>query len=314
MLFGSMIVAGPTAHAAECDSNVTAPANLQNALNAAGTGATVCLYGTFSTGSTVRPLAQQTVVGGTLLYSGSYDVCVSCDLTDGYNLHAPDVTLQGVEVSGFEGRGIACGQGSTITGSYIHDNRKNGIACAANLRDYRLSITGNWIVHNGSSVLLGHSASGIKLLSLSSPTHGLGSGATIEGNTVSDNVGNGIWFDRTSSASIVMDNVSYGNLRHGIRCEKCAGPFLFDGNTVYDNGYAGIAIHNSAVVTVTHTTSYSNGGRWAGVWVSFDEKAQKIYPAVSPVTLGYHLQSVIVEGAGDSDGIRGCGYTGVSCR
>jgi len=314
MLFGPMIVAGPTAHAADCDRNVTAPANLQNALDAAGAGATVCLYGTFSTSSTIRPLAQQTIVGGTLRYSGSYDVCVSCDLTDGYSLRAPDVTLRGVEVAGFEGRGVVCGQGSKIAGSYIHDNRKNGIACSAKLLDYGLSITGNLITHNGSSVLVGRSAGGIKLLSLSYPTHALGSGATIDGNTVSDNIGNGIWFDRTSSAGIVSNNVASGNSHYGIRCEKCAGPFLFDGNTVHDNGYAGITIHNSAVVTVTHTTSYSNGGRWAGVWVSFDEKAQKTYPAVMPVTAGYHVQSVIIDGAGATDGIRGCTYFGVSCR
>lgn len=314
MLLATMIFARPTAHAAACTTTVNAPANLQNALNAAGTGATVCLSGTFSTSSTIRPLANQTIVGGALRYSGASNVCISCDLTDGFELRAPGITLQGVEVYGFEGRGVDCGPGSTITGSYLHDNKQNGIACWANLQDYRLSITGNRIVHNGSSVLVGNSSGGVKLLGLSKPTSALGSGATVQGNTVTGNIGNGIWFDRTSSASIVRNNVAYGNTESGIRCEKCAGPFAFDGNTVHDNGFAGIAIHNSAVVTVTNTTSYGNGGRRpAGVWVSFNDKARKTYPTVTPVDLGYHTKSVSIQSAGVSDGVRGCTYAGVSC-
>ena len=86
-------------------------------------------------------------------------------------------------------------------------------------------LTGNRIVHNGSSVLVGNSSGGVKLLGLSKPTSALGSGATVQGNTVTGNIGNGIWFDRTSSASIVRNNVAYGNTESGIRCEKCAGPF-----------------------------------------------------------------------------------------
>jgi parallel beta-helix repeat protein len=314
-LLATTIIERPTAHAAECPRTVTAPANLQNALTAAGTGATVCLSGTFSTSSTVRPLANQTIVGGALRYTGTSNVCVSCDLTDGFELRAPGITLQGVEVYGFEGRGVDCGPGATINGSYIHDNKQNGIACWANLQDYRLSITGNRIVHNGSAILVGKSSGGIKLLGLSSPTRALGSGATIDGNTVSGNIGNGIWFDRTSSASIVRNNVAFGNTESGIRCEKCAGPFAFDGNTVHDNGFAGIAIHNSAVVTVTNTTSYANGERRAaGVWVSFNDKAQKNYPTVLPVDLGYLTKTVSIQTAGVTDGVRGCTYTGVSCQ
>src|SRR4029453_7845019 len=152
-------------------TTVNAPANLQNALNAAGTGATVCLAGTFSTSSSIRPLAQQTIVGGALRYSGASNVCVSCDLTDGFELRAPGITLQGVEVYGFEGRGVDCGPGATITGSYIHDNQQNGIACLANLHDYQLRITGNRIVHNGSPGLPGDSAGGAKRVGMSSPPH-----------------------------------------------------------------------------------------------------------------------------------------------
>jgi parallel beta-helix repeat protein len=318
MLLATMLFARPfarpTAHAAACTTTVNAPANLQNALNAAGTGATVCLSGTFSTSSTIRPLAQQTIVGGALRYSGATNVCLSCDLTDGFELHAPGITLQGVEVYGFEGRGVDCGPGSTITGSYLHDNKQNGIACWADLEDYRLTITGNRIVHNGSSVLVGQSSGGVKLLSLSNPTHALGSGATVEGNTVSGNVGHGIWLDHTSSASIVRNNVSFGNSQSGIRCEKCAGPFLFDTNTARDNGDAGVTIHNSALVTVTNTTSYGNGGRSpVGVRVSFNEKAQKTYPQATPTTLGYHARTISVDTSGVSDGVRGCTYANVSC-
>jgi Right handed beta helix region len=313
-IFFARPFARPTAHAAACTTTVNAPANLQNALNAAGTGATVCLAGTFSTSSTIRPLAQQTIVGGALRYSGASNVCVSCDLTDGFELRAPGITLQGVEVYGFEGRGVDCGPGATITGSYLHDNKQNGIGCWANLQDYRLSIIGNRIVHNGSPVLVGHNSGGMKLASLSSPTNDLGVGATIEGNTVWGNVGHGISFDRTSSAGIVRDNVAFGNSQAGIRCEKCAGPFLFDANTVHDNGWPGITIHNSAVVTVTNTTSYDNGGsRPIGIRVSFNDKAQKDYPTATPVTLGYHTKSISIQSAGVSDGVRGCTYANVLC-
>jgi len=287
------------AHAAACKT-VRAPADLQRALIAAGKGSTVCLEGTFH-GSGVRPLEGQTIIGGALTGSSG----------DGFELRAANVTLRGVEVYGYPGRGVVCGPRSTIQGSYLHDNRRNGIGCIANGADWHLVITGNTITHNGSEKWAYQGAAGIKIMELSMPGHCLTCGALVARNNVSFNVGNGIWFDRSSSAATVRNNTTNGNTHKGIRCEKCAGPFAWYGNTARNNRDENLSIRNSAYVTLwDNTTSGSLGLRIT--WVT--REATKTYPALNPVDDGYRAHGIRVDDLRLIDGgAAGCGQDGVRC-
>jgi parallel beta-helix repeat protein len=300
----------------ECDVHVEAPTDLQHALNDAGPRAVVCLTGTFETVSTVRPLTGQTVVGGLLRYVGAYDVCRECyaSMVDGYDLGAADVTLQGVEVAGFEGRGVLCGSGSAVTGSFLHDNRRNGIGCIARGANWHIQIVGNRIEHNGTEVLAGQASGGVKLMEVSQPGEALGVGAVVSDNTVANNIGNGIWLDRSSNASTIERNSLSGNTQTGIRCEKCGGPIAITDNVSYDNGGDGLAILNSAVVSLAGDQTYGNAGVGIRIGYTSPGVATKVYPDLSPVSDGWQISSIVVNDTRlAADEVVGCDLTNVDC-
>jgi parallel beta-helix repeat protein len=287
------------AHAETCDRHVSGGSNLQAALNNAGRGATVCLSGTFH-GSDIRPLAGQTVIGGTLTGSSG----------NGYNLKAGSVTLRNVEVAGYANHGVTCGPGSTIADSYIHDNDLNGIGCIANGGDWHIHIVGNRIIHNGSDRYEYIGASGIKILELSKPGHCLTCGALVEDNTVLNNDGNGIWFDRSSSGITVRGNTTSGNTHKGLRCEKCAGPVLWEHNVARYNKQENYSIRNSAVVTM-HDNVASNG---LGLNITYVRTvARKTYPDLTPVEDGYKAHHIEVHDTRLLGKVSGCGLSNVSC-
>jgi parallel beta-helix repeat protein len=298
VLISAACQAAPQATAAEtCDVHIDAPADLQGRLRDAGPSAVVCLSGTFNTPS-VQLLSGQTITGGHIV--GSID------------MHAGDATVRDVEVSGSD-VGVRCGPRATIEDAYIHDNSQTGIQCYVNQGDWGVQITGNRILENGSPTFEGYSAAGIKLVAVSYPGHALGQGATITGNTVSDNNGNGIWLDNSSNASLIEGNVVYGNTRNGIRCEKCGGPIVIRDNTSHDNQLDGVSVVNSAVVALAGNHTYGNGQ--AGIRVdTFAGVATKIYPAVNPESQGWHIRNIEVDDtrlAGDR--VVGCDLMNVDC-
>lgn len=294
--------AGPAR--AACDRRVSGGANLQSALNAAGAGATVCLSGTFRLGSTVSVPRGQTLVGGVILNGSA---------SDGLRLSAGSVTLRNVEVAGFPGRGVVCGPRTAIYGSYIHDNRRNGVGCIAQNADWYIVIDGNRFARNGSNAWAGVGAASVKLMELSKPGRPLGAGARVTDNVVIDDVGNGIWLDRTSSASVVSGNVIHGQSRKAIRCEKCGGPVLFADNDVWNTGDECISVANSAVVTVRGNRTSDCGG--AGIHVkNVDNVSKKIYPDYTPVDVGFQPRDIRVYDVRlAGDGVVGCGTRNVGC-
>lgn len=302
----------PAVAATGCDRNVSAPADLQQQLNAAGTGATVCLSGTFGSQNTITPLKNQTIVGGVLKYTGSYNLCWPCGLTDGYNLHAGGITLRNVEVVGWEGKGVLCGPGSTIRSSYLHDNKENGVGCWMNSERWHVNIVKNRVIHNGAPVLEFHVAAGIKLLQVAKPGDPLTAGATITENVSANNFGNGIWLDRSSSGSTISNNITYGNTHFGIRSEKSAGPILIEGNDSYGNLYPGYSVRNSAIVTLRNNTSHGNKPHTypnvSGLVVSYAGKDVKTWPNLGDLHMGYHPYNIEVFNTRlYKDGVYGCG-------
>ena len=303
--------------ATRCDVSVSAPADLQARLDQAGAGATVCLSGTFGTKSTISPLNGQTIIGGKLTYTGSYDLCWPCGLTDGYNLKAGGITLRHVEVVGFEGKGVLCGPHTTVRHSYLHGNKENGIGCWMESGDWHINIAHNRVTHNGDPSLEFKVSAGIKVLQASRPAHALKAGAWIHGNVSADNYGNGIWLDRSSSGSTIERNTTYGNTHFGIRCEKCAGPVLIQHNNSYGNDYAGISVRNSAVVTLRDNTTHGNVSHTesdSGLVVAYASKDVKTWPHLGNLHMGYHPHRIVVKDRHlYRDGVMGCPIRHVFC-
>jgi hypothetical protein len=235
-------------------------------------------------------------------------------MTDGYELRAYGVSLIGVEVSGFEGRGVRCGDHSVIRDGYFHDNRQNGIGCFADSEAWHVQILNNRIMYNGSKVLDYNSSGGVKLLNLARPTACLGCGATVSGNVSAHNHGNGIWFDQSSSGIVANNNTTFDNTHFGIRCEKCAGPVSWIGNTSYNNAFADYSLRNVAVATLQNNTAY---GSDIGLVVTYAAKDDKTYPNLGDPHLGYHPYRILIEDiAKIRDGIshNSCSIRNVTCR
>jgi parallel beta-helix repeat protein len=305
----------PTA-TVSCDVRIAPPTDLQRALIEAGPHSTVCLSGTFTTTSTVRPLRGQTIAGGRLQYVGSYDVCRECygDMVDGYDLGAGGIALRGVEVDSFEGRGVLCGPGTTVADSYLHDNHRNGIGCIARGANWRLRIVGNWIARNGSTELIGEASAGVKLMELSQPGEGLGAGAVVSRNTIVDNIGNGIWLDRSSNATTIEANTIARNTQSGIRCEKCGGPVAITDNVSHDNGVDGVAVLNSAVVSLAGNRTFDDGEAGIRVGYTDTDVATKTYPDLLPVDEGWQIHDIRVDDTElAADGVDGCDLENVDC-
>jgi len=305
----------PTA-SVSCDVRIAPPADLQRALFMAGPRATVCLSGTFTTTTTVRPLRGQTIAGGRLQYVGSYDVCRDCygDMVDGYDLRAGGIALRGVEVDSFEGRGVLCGPGTTVADSYLHDNQRNGIGCIARGADWHLRIVGNWIERNGSTALIGEASGGVKLMELSQPGRPLGAGAVVSGNTVVDNIGNGIWLDRSSNATTIAGNTIARNTQSGIRCEKCGGPVAITDNVSHDNGVDGVAVLNSAVVSLAGNRTFDDAEAGIRVGYTSTDVATKTYPELLPVDAGWQIDDIRVDDTElAAGGVVGCDLEHVAC-
>jgi len=305
------------ANAATC-IKVSAPADVQARLNAAGPGKTICFSGTFTTRTgEFKPLAGQTLQGGTFRYTGSYNVtrdrAAAGKLADGFYLHATsNVTLSGMTIENFEGRGVVCGPGSRILDSTLTGNRQNAIGCIAHNANWHILIRGNTMTNNGARVLEYQSSGAVKLMELSKPGQSLGSGATVLGNIASHNIGNGIWLDRSSSATIIGDNTTNDNTHKGIRCEKCGGPMLIENNTALRNDHENISVVNSALVTLKHNTTSGSGQ--VGLRIDWSKVATKTYPNVGDQSLGYKVRSIVVRDRGlYHDGINGCELKGVSC-
>jgi parallel beta-helix repeat protein len=296
LLYWIMVQTVRVAKAApSCDVRVSAPADLQARLNQAGQGKTVCLSGTFS--GTVRPPQGQTIVGG--------------KLHGGYDLHAGHVTLNGVEVYGSR-VGVIMGSHATVTGSYIHDSYQNGISAYAGFEDWAIRITNNRLVNNGSKSLEGNSSAGMKLMALAKPTHPVGAGAIVTGNTVTGSHGNGIWLDQSASSALISNNTIHNSTRHGFRCEKCGGPVEITGNTISGSGYDGIDVTSSGVVTLRNNT-VTDSHDW-GVTIHEDWRAKKVYPNLGDVTMGWHLYRIVFANTNKvKGGIQGCDRKQVVC-
>lgn len=308
----------PATSAPSCDVRVSAPSDVQARLNQAGPGKTVCFSGTFTTRTGEwKPLAGQRLVGGTFRYTGSYNItrdrAAGGKLADAFYLHStPNVTLSGMTIQNFEGRAVVCGPGSQIIDSRMTGNRQNAIGCIANHGDWHIVIRGNVMTNNSSKALEFQTAGAVKLMELSKPGHCLTCGALIENNVASNNVGNGIWLDRTSSGATIQNNTANDNTHKGIRCEKCAGPILIVGNTARGNNHEQISLANSAVVTMRNNVT--NGAGQGALRVIYAGVARKSYPSIGDDSLGYHAKSIVIQDTRLLDGkLNGCGYKNVRC-
>ncbi len=172
------------------------------------------------------------------------------------------VHLASVMVSGSAWAGIALKGGGGHCIEEV-DSRWNGALgirleslTASDVRDCYLK--GN----NTRGLDPGWEAGGLK----ATGNYGGISNVTVEGCTVHDNDGPGIWFDVDATDCVIRANVVHHNTRQGINYELSSGGRI-ENNTVYENGWgfrawgfgAGILLQNSNHCTVINNLLAWNG-------------------------------------------------------
>lgn len=114
----------------------------------------------------------------------------------------------------------------------------------------RLLMSGNLVQRNNAErFVMGQAAGGVKITTARD--------ATISGNRVESNLGNGIWLDVSSWAAKFVHNYVRGNARHGIMYEISANAIVAD-NVVLENAEHGIYVLDSSDVNVWNNTLLRN--------------------------------------------------------
>jgi hypothetical protein len=210
-----------------CDVTVVGPTDdLATAVDAAPTGALICLSGSFSLSTPIEPKSDQRFLGPAVL-DGSAGAATGIEArTPGSATGATGVVIEQLEMHGFSLRAVACWRGMVVRDSWIHDNGRNGIGCGLEGVG-PLLIEGSVIERNGDPAHVGSGAAGVKVAN--------GDAVTIRDNVVEANVGNGIWCDAGCTSLTVTGNIVRGSTRRGVFFETSLGPAVIEQNTVQDN-------------------------------------------------------------------------------
>lgn len=203
-------------------------AQLQDSINANGTGTTFCLAdGSYTTTAPIIPKDGDRFIG---VYTDSTQPNIANTGSGGVFSAGSNNLYQDLGIGPSNNTGLNAGTGSTITGNRIHDNQMCGIETAANY----LAITSNEIGPNNGTLANKGDACGVKL-------HGfLGSDSgaynTVTNNTVHDNTGHGLWVDCDGHDNTFSGNSVYNNAGAGLSDETSYNN-TFTNNDVHDNGF-----------------------------------------------------------------------------
>ena len=295
-----------TAARRPCDVHVKAPADLNQRFRQASVGAVICVSGTFRIDSSLEPRDGQVIRGHAIIVNGG-------GVDDGFYLaRAEDVKIAGLEITGFNSRGVRCGVGTRLVRSILHHNRQNGVGCHLDNRaGSRVIIARNQVYANGDPSLEGNTSGGMKFVRSGKPGARPGNSISVRHNEVWGNVGNGIWFDINSAGDLIARNEVWDNTRSGIRYEISAGPAMIRRNVVHGNAWYGIWITSSAKVVVRENVVVRNGKR--DIIVISDERARLSFPDLGGTHDGYEIVDIEVARNTVAREVVGCSLDGVDC-
>ncbi|HEX7247918.1 MAG TPA: right-handed parallel beta-helix repeat-containing protein [Actinomycetota bacterium] len=289
-----------------CDVRIDAPADLNAQFRKARKGAVICLRGTFRINAPLVPRDRQVIRGPAAIVNGG-------GVEDGFFLRdAHDVTIAGLDISGFTSRGVRCGPSMRLLRSTLHHNRQNGVGCQLDNRSAsHIVIAANRVYANGDDSIEGHTAGGMKFVRTGAPGDRAGTAVTVRGNKVWGNVGNGIWFDINSAGDLIARNEIWDNTRNGIRYEISAGPAIIRRNVVYRNQWYGVWITSSAKVVVRDNVVVRNGK--GDIVVVSDERARLRFPDLGGSHDGYVTRNIRIERNTVARKLVGCTLENVTC-
>ena len=168
-------------------------------------------------------------------------------------IDAANVTVENVVVTQSAARGIAFyDTGDVLRSSQVVDNGFTGVIAhgADGLLVEQNVISNNNTEHFSIVPSPLAAAAGIKITATNQ--------STLQDNIISDNIGNGIWYDISSYDMTIVRNVVQRNANHGLSVE-ISGTGVVASNVVTDNANFGIKISGSTSIDVWNNTAANNG-------------------------------------------------------
>ncbi len=215
-------------------------------------------FGTTLTGTTAQHAfesANPNVTIQNFLITGyqapQYSGTIQADVTTNW-------TIDHCEISNSAYVALAVLDGSTVTNNYVHNNAVAGLG-ADSLAGYTsqpthwttqgapILIQNNLIADNNpnGTASAGWDACGLKIWECNN--------CTIANNTLTDNIGNGIWLDTCRGGDVVENNLVTGSTNYAIFNEITNGS-LITNNTVTNSALQSVVVWNGANVTVSYNT------------------------------------------------------------
>jgi parallel beta-helix repeat protein len=272
--------------------SVAAGSSIQNAVNAAAQGATLCLAGGTYQNQTVSPKAGQRLIGArgsngerlsVLDGGGTQTVAIKGNVSNvrieglvirryfggsggGVPTTTPGVAIDNYGSSGWvildneiannTGAGLRIANSSTTRRNFIHHNGWLGATCGGS-QGTNAVVDSNEISYNNTrGIDPNWGAGGIKCVIVG--------GLVFRGNFVHHNTGQGLWCDNCAATTYYLGNRVEDNTHNGIYHEVSADAVI-DGNQVARNGgvvsaRSGIAVDNSSNVEIRNNTVVGPSG------------------------------------------------------
>jgi hypothetical protein len=207
--------------------NVTAPANIQTAVNNNPGRTTFCLSGDFQMNYTVKPKAGNSFIGpATLRGTRALERFDNLDNFGFEGVSIPNLHFEKLDMANFE-IPIRPGPDGVVRDNNLHDNTRVGTGCGD---CPGVLIEDNRLIRNGDQQWLGHGSGGTKLAAKADD-------AVVRNNLVVDNT-YGIWFDLDALNAEAYGNTVLRSQRTGIHYEVSAGPCTIRDNVVKDNNWS----------------------------------------------------------------------------
>ncbi len=241
---------------------IPAGASIQAAIDANPTGTTFQLAaGSWRLSATLKPKAGDRILGagmGTTILGGVTQTFDGIASPKAANVEIAQLTLRGfldgVQVaSGWYVHNIEAtanqvgvkmiGTGPVVSDSKIHHNARYGAAAFSSSDGQFLR---NDVSYNRTDTSLSTGSSGATKWSQST-------GWLVDGNTVHDNYGRGLWLDGEDHGCTISNNVVQNNQDDGIRVEIGYGSVI-TGNQVTGNLGPAVNIQNSSGTVVRGNT------------------------------------------------------------
>ena len=161
---------------------------------------------------------------------------------------ADDVVVEGLLVEDTAMAGISAkGDDVVVRGSTVRRNGQLGLH--GHHTDDLLLEDNTVVANNTEGFRVDQAAGGVKVTQSRR--------TVLRGNDVQDNRGTGVWLDESANDAVAVDNLLAGNSRHGFCFEVSAG-LVFAGNTVADNGEAGLRVLEAGHVDAWHNSFRDN--------------------------------------------------------